>query len=59
MVIECDSTSYDLKRLIIGEPTGNTSEFQFTNMKTNIKLDRKVFQFRVPPGVEVVHLDEK
>ncbi len=59
VVIECDTKSYDLKRLIIGEPTGNTSEFLFTNLKTNLKLDRKIFQFRVPRGVEVVHLDEK
>ncbi len=59
VVIECDAKSFDLKRMIIGDPTGNTSEFLFTNMKTNLKLDRKMFQFKVPRGVEVVHLDEK
>ncbi len=59
VVLECAEGSYDLRRIVIREVTGNTSEFQFANLRTNVKLDSQQFRFRIPKGVEVVHLDEK
>jgi outer membrane lipoprotein carrier protein len=59
VVLECDAASYDLHRLIIREPTGNTSEFEFTRVVSNPKVNKGLFQFKVPRGVEVIRLEDK
>lgn len=59
LVIECDSSTQDVLRMVIRERTGSTSEFIFTDMATNVKTDKKLFRFDVPKGVEVIRLDEK
>ncbi len=59
LVLECDRNSYDLRRIIIRELTGNTSEFVLSNLETNAKVDNREFQFKIPKGVEVVRLDQK
>jgi outer membrane lipoprotein carrier protein len=59
VLLECDKDRYDLRRIVIEERTGNTSEFLFSNLATNVKVDSKQFQFKVPKGVEVVRLDAK
>jgi outer membrane lipoprotein carrier protein len=59
VVLELDGKTYDLCRMVIGEKSGNTSEFLFTDIKTNIKIDDRQFQFKIPKGVEVVRLEEK
>ncbi len=59
VILECAAGSYDLRRLVIRERTGNTSEFLFTNLVTNVKVAPEQFRFKVPRGVEVVRLDEK
>jgi outer membrane lipoprotein carrier protein len=59
IVVECSSGGYDLQRILIVEQTGNTSEFWFSNISINVKMDIKQFQFKVPKGVEVVRVDEK
>jgi outer membrane lipoprotein carrier protein len=59
VVIECDARSFDMRKMVIRERTGNTSEFALSNLKTNMKVDGKQFQFKLPKGVEVVRLDEK
>lgn len=57
--IECDERSYELRRLTVREPSGNTSEFLLTNVSTNIRVDDRRFRFSIPEGVEVIRLDEK
>jgi outer membrane lipoprotein carrier protein len=59
VVIEYDLSTYDIGYIVIRERTGNTSEFMFRNLKTDIKVDSRQFQFKIPKGVEVVRLDEK
>jgi outer membrane lipoprotein carrier protein len=59
VVVECNGSSYDVYRIVIHEHTGNTSEFVLSKMQTNVKVDNKQFQFKIPKGVEVVRLDEK
>jgi outer membrane lipoprotein-sorting protein len=59
VTIECDGNSFDVRRMVIHERAGNTSEFVFRNLQTNVKVDSKQFQFKIPKGVEVVRLDEK
>ncbi len=59
IVIECDAGTYDVRRMILRERTGNMSEFEFENLQTNKDLDRKQFVFKIPKGVEVIRLDER
>ena len=59
LTIECDGASFDVRRIVIHEHSGNTSEFVFSSLQTNVKVDDRQFQFKVPKGVEVVRLDEK
>ena len=59
LVVEVDATSFDIRRMVIHERTGNTSEFILTEVATNVKVADKQFNFKVPRGMEVVRLDEK
>ncbi len=59
IVLELDSKTSDVRRMVIREQTGNTSEFLFTNMETNVAAEDKLFHFKVPKGVEVIRLEEK
>jgi outer membrane lipoprotein carrier protein len=59
LVLEIDPKSFDLRRIVIREHGGNTSEFQLTDIKVNVKMGNKEFQFKIPKGVEVVRLDSE
>ena len=59
IVLELDAATYDVKRIVIRERTGNTSEFALSDLKTNVKVDNRQFSFKVPPNVEVIRVDEK
>ena len=59
LVVECDEKTFDLRRIAIREITGNLSEFLLTDLETNIKVRDSQFQFRIPRGVEVVHLADQ
>jgi outer membrane lipoprotein carrier protein len=59
IVVEFDTASYDLRRIIIHESSGNTSEFLLTNLAANIKLDKKLFEFKAPKNVELIRIDDK
>jgi outer membrane lipoprotein carrier protein len=58
LVLELDPETWDLRRLVIQETTGNTSEFVFTNVETNVKIENSKFRFKPPKGVDVVQLDD-
>lgn len=58
LVLELNQETWDLQRLIIREATGNTSEFLFADVKTNVKIDDRKFRFKRPKGVDVVQLTE-
>jgi outer membrane lipoprotein carrier protein len=57
IVLELAEGSYDIRRMVIRERTGNTSEFTFSDLKTNVRIDRKQFQFKIPKGVHLVRLN--
>ncbi len=59
LVLEVDERSAEIRRIVIRELTGNTSEFILTDLATNIRVEDKQFQFKVPRGVEIVKLDQK
>jgi outer membrane lipoprotein carrier protein len=56
LVLELDGETYDVRRIVIRERTGNTSEFLLTDMQTNVRIENKKFQFKIPKGVEVIRL---
>jgi outer membrane lipoprotein carrier protein len=58
LVLELDQGTWDLRRLIIRETTGNTSEFLFTNVETNVKIEDSKFRFKPPKGVDVIQLND-
>jgi outer membrane lipoprotein carrier protein len=56
LVLELNGATYDIQRMVIHEQTGNTSEFLFTNVMTNVAVDNKQFQFKKPKGAEVIRM---
>jgi outer membrane lipoprotein carrier protein len=47
-----------LRRILIEEADGSTTEFQFANEKTNVSLSDARFKFAPPAGVETVEATE-
>ena len=58
VVLELDERTYDIRRVIIRERSGSTSEYLLSDMVTNQKMADKDFQFKPPRGVEIVRLDD-
>jgi chaperone LolA len=56
LVLELDRETSDIRRIVIREKTGNTSEFLLTDMTTNVKIEDGKFQFKIPKGIEIVRL---
>jgi len=59
LVLEIDPKTFDLRRIVIREYGGNTSEFLLTNVAMNVKMGNKEFQFKPPKGVEVVRFNSE
>ena len=59
LVLEIDKKTHDLRRIVIYEQGGNTSEFLFSDIHLNVKMNNREFQFKPPKGVEIVRLDNK
>lgn len=59
VVIEIDGRTYDLRRIVIRERTGNTSEYLLSDLAVNVKIDDKKFRFKIPKGAQVVQMDDK
>lgn len=54
IVLQVQPKTYFIKSVAIHEVSGNISQFEFTNLKPNTGLKKSLFEFKVPPGVEVV-----
>jgi outer membrane lipoprotein carrier protein len=59
LVVEVNQKNYDLERIVIREPGGNTSEFVFADLKTNVKVDDSLFKFKAPKGVEIIRIQNE
>jgi len=57
LVLEIESKSFDLRRIVIYERGGNTSEFLLSNVAVNVKMGNKEFQFKPPKGAEIIRLE--
>jgi len=56
LVLEMDSEDFEIRRISTREPTGSTSEFLLSSVTTNVKLDDKLFRFKIPKGSEVIRM---
>jgi len=54
LVVEVQPKTYFIKTIAIHEVSGNISTFIFSGLKPNTGLKGDLFEFKVPPGVEVV-----
>lgn len=56
--IVVDRKTLQIRALSAGDSQGGRSTFVFTNLKENVGLDDKVFQFKIPRGADVTdHAD--
>jgi outer membrane lipoprotein carrier protein len=54
LVMEVDPQNFQIRRLVLDHTDGSHSEFIFSNIRTNTGLKPSLFDFKVPPGVQVV-----
>jgi len=54
VVMEVDPENYQIRRLLLAHADGSRSEFVFSNIRFDVGLRSSLFDFKAPPGVEVV-----
>ncbi|MDA2935201.1 outer membrane lipoprotein chaperone LolA [Acidobacteria bacterium AH-259-D05] len=54
LILEVNSSSYLIQRLIVTEPIGNRNEYIISNFRENIRISDRQFDFKMPSGVEVM-----
>jgi len=54
IVMEVDPSNYEILRLRFAHSDGSRSEFIFSSIRLNTGLRASMFDFKVPPGVDVV-----
>jgi len=54
LVLIVDGGSFTLRGLVSNDSQGGTSTFSFSNLKENVGLADKTFDFQIPRGVDVV-----
>jgi outer membrane lipoprotein-sorting protein len=55
LTLVVDPVSLAIRGLVTVDAQGGTSRFSFTNLKENVGVADKAFEFKMPRGVEVVH----
>lgn len=50
--------TFTVVRIITYNSYGDENRIEFTNHKFGVKLDESLFSFKIPPGADVVQLDE-
>jgi outer membrane lipoprotein-sorting protein len=54
MAIGVDASSLQIRYLTAADHQGGRSTFTFSAMKENLGLSDKMFEFRIPRGVDVI-----
>jgi outer membrane lipoprotein carrier protein len=54
LILGVDSKTLQIRQLVATDKQGGRSTFTFTNLKENRGLSDKIFEFRIPRGVDVV-----
>jgi len=53
ILLEIDEKTWLIRKAIFFDWAGNKSEFRFSQIKTNVRLPKKVFDLKIPPDVEI------
>ena len=56
MVLLADKKNFQIVGSRVYDNLGNRTEMLFSNIETNLNLKEKLFQFKVPKGVELIDL---
>ena len=59
LVLAVDPATLAIRGLMTVDAQGGTSSFAFTNLKENVGLADKQFEFKIPRGVDVVTADTR
>jgi outer membrane lipoprotein carrier protein len=59
LVLTADKQTLQIRSLVAAEREGGRSTFQFTNYRENTGLADKIFEFRIPKGVDVINADSQ
>jgi outer membrane lipoprotein carrier protein len=54
LIMEVDPANYQIRRLRLAHSDGSRLDFIFSNIRTNTGIKASFFEFKVPPGVQVV-----
>ena len=54
LILGVDPATFQIRLLVATDPQGGTSTFTFSNLKENRGISDKIFEFRIPRGVDVV-----
>jgi outer membrane lipoprotein carrier protein len=54
LMLGVDGKSLQIRQLVATDRQGGRSTFVFTNLKENRGLSDKIFEFRIPRGVDVI-----
>jgi outer membrane lipoprotein carrier protein len=54
LIMEVDPQNSQIRRLVLDHNDGSRSEFIFSNIRVNTGLKASLFDFKVPPGVQIV-----
>ena len=54
ILLEIDEKTWLIRRAIFFDWAGNKNEFEFSQIKTDVRLSKKVFELRVPADVEII-----
>lgn len=54
IVVEVFPKTYFIRTIALHEISGNVATFEFSSLRTNLGLGRELFEFKAPPGVEIV-----
>ncbi len=54
LILAVDPTTLQIRQLVATDRQGGRSAFTFSNLKENRGLSDKIFEFRIPRGVDVI-----
>lgn len=57
ILLEIDKKTWLIQKAIFFDWTGNSTEFIFSKIKTNLSLPQNIFDIKIPPDVEIIEHD--
>lgn len=58
LILTVDKKNYNILQADVVDELGNVTRTRFTELKTNVGLSNSFFQFTIPPGTDVIKMQE-